>query len=149
MKCLGLIPVILFFDITQACSCTEYNSENTEYFNEVSEYVFVGTVISEQNLLSLTKNKYKFKIKKMYKGKNSDHIEVWTNVNIFDSCVFTYQVGKEYLVYTHHEKKKLISNSCKSFYLENHINENLKTVEEYYSINKNVNVDSAEKMFPR
>ena len=112
----------VFVSNTNACTCIGGNSVKIELRR--SDFVFVGKVISK-SLIEIrdtlgfigTTNKgiwetyesakyvYKVEIITIYKGKSkSKIIEIITGIGDGD-CGFTFEIGKEYIIYSEYKKK--------------------------------------------
>ena len=112
----SIIPVLIFSvlalsDAVYACSCAA--PENLEV-EEFADYVFLGEVKSKRWLFSLSKNKFKFSVKKTILGEGKKDILIWTD-KFTSACGYPYKKGVEYLVIASKDGKKYESGLCSSW----------------------------------
>lgn len=99
------ILVLIFLTNIQnvyCCKCAQ-----SSFIEQIgySDLIFKGTPISLE--ISNTSKIYKFVSKKVWKGESKDTFSISTGLDQ-GSCEFSFQVGKEYVIYS----SKLITGFC-------------------------------------
>lgn len=113
--CLLITFCFIQTEQVSACSCAISSTNNTKilvrdaYKN--SQAIFLGKVLELVKNDSSYSFRVKIQVKKIWKGKLSKTIDISTPLDSA-ACGFSFETGKEYLVYAYENGNKLTTNIC-------------------------------------
>jgi hypothetical protein len=110
---LALSPVSLSCDCVQLPSLQEcYNRETAVFYGTCISGKVVPRERTEEGGWTKTKRQYVFRVSKNYKGEKKDEIIIETGFGGGD-CGFSFNIGREYLVYASGPDEALRTSICK------------------------------------
>jgi hypothetical protein len=92
-----------------ACSCAP--STRKERANH-ADVVFFGRVRSITDDGGAAELRVRFRVRKVYKGRNVDRFEVVRTASQEAACGFNFREGRRYTVFAFREDGRLSTNSC-------------------------------------